>query len=106
VTLGIIARHLGDEDDQPYFRAALDLWPRAWETHVQSPALLLENKALALLGLGRSQEALTALQDALNQRLPGDQIEFFRYDMLRESANPPDGLDEMIALVQGTRDNP
>jgi hypothetical protein len=36
----------------------------------------------------------------LTQRVPGDDVELFRYELLRMAPDPPDGVDEMIALLQ------
>ncbi len=101
VCLGTITRHQGeDERAARHFRRALAIWDTAWQRKLQTPAGLLENKARALLGLGRSDEALATLQDALAQRLPGDTINFYIYDLLAEVPDPPAGLDKMIALLR------
>ena len=69
VSLGVIATHRGEEEAaREHFQAALDMWETAWEAKLQSPYGLLANKALALLGLGRSQEALETLRQALAAR--------------------------------------
>jgi tetratricopeptide (TPR) repeat protein len=101
VSLGIIARHRGDDEQATrHFRRAVATWDRAQQRKLQSPFALLENKALALLGLGRPDEAVATLREALAQRLPGDSIDFYCYDLLAESPDPPAGLDEMVALLQ------
>ncbi len=99
VSLGIIARYEGSADSGGYFRRALDVWDTAWRTRLQTPAGLLENKALALVCLGQREEALKTLHEALAQRMPGGKIEFFRHELLKEAPNPPEGIGEMIALL-------
>jgi len=61
---------------------------------------LLAGKAIALLCLGQKDKALAALKEALAQRLPGDVIEFTRYELLRAAPQPPEGIEEMIALLR------
>ena len=101
ICLGVIACHRGDaEAARHHFERALAVWDSAWIRRLQTPAGLLENKALALLGLGHSQEAIATLQQALDQRLPGDTIEFYIYDLLATAPEPPDGLEEMVALLR------
>jgi tetratricopeptide (TPR) repeat protein len=101
VCLGTIARHQGENERAArHFRRALTLWDNAWQRKLETSADLLMNKALALLGLGRPEEATATLRDALAQQLPGDTIDFYIYDLLAEAPDPPTGLDEMIALLR------
>ncbi|MCK4314202.1 MAG: tetratricopeptide repeat protein [Anaerolineae bacterium] len=99
VSLGIMARHEGDPESDAYFHQALESFEAAWKARYDTPAGFLEKKALALISLGRREEALRTLREMLAQRVPGDVIEFFRYELLRMAPNPPDGIDEMIALL-------
>lgn len=98
VSLGIInwRRRLRDEA-RSHFDSALAIWDIAWERGLQSPASLLENKALALVGLGRKAEAVAALQDGLGQLRPDDTLGLERYDAL--ASDPPDGLSELRGLI-------
>ncbi|MDI6768385.1 MAG: tetratricopeptide repeat protein [Anaerolineales bacterium] len=100
VTLGILARHQGLAESDDHFRRALAQWDAAWREKLQTPAGLLENKAEALLCLGRKEEALQTLQEAIAQMLPGDTIEFDEYELLRTAPDPPEGIDEIIALLK------
>jgi tetratricopeptide (TPR) repeat protein len=101
VGLGIIAWHQGDESEaRKHLEAALALWETVWLRRDQSPAGLLENKALALLGLGQTEAAITTLKEALAQRLPSDVIEFAPYDLLAAAPEPPPGLAEMRRLLE------
>jgi tetratricopeptide (TPR) repeat protein len=100
VSLGIIARYQDDANSDDYFRRALTLWDKAWQARLQTPTGLLENKALALVCLGQREEALETLRDALDQRVPGDTLEFFRYELLAEAPKPPDGIDEMMEMLR------
>lgn len=100
VALGIMARHEGAPNSEPHFRRALGSFEAARQARYDTLAGLLEKKALALIGLGRREEALRALREMLAQRVPGDDVELFGYELLRTAPHPPDGIDEMIALVQ------
>lgn len=53
-----------------------------------------------MIGLGRRKEALKTFSEMLDQRVPGDEVEFFRYELLRASPDPPDGIDEMMSLLK------
>jgi tetratricopeptide (TPR) repeat protein len=99
VSLGIMARHEGDPAAEACFRRALESFEAAWQARYDTPAGFLEKKALALIGLGHRVEALQTLREMLAQREPGDEIELYRYELLRTAPCPPDGIDEMIALL-------
>jgi tetratricopeptide (TPR) repeat protein len=103
VCLGIIARHEDQPDSDDYFSRALGLWKKAWRARLQTPAGLLENKALALFCLGQKEEALGILADAITQMLPGDTIEFDRYTLLQTAPMPPDGIEEMVAMLKAAQ---
>jgi len=53
-----------------------------------------------LLGLGRPQEAVATLRQSLAQRLPGDTIDFYIYELLAAAPEPPAGLEEMVTLLR------
>jgi tetratricopeptide (TPR) repeat protein len=101
ISLGVLTRHLGEAESDLHFQNALAQWDKAWRDRLQSPAGLLENKAIALLCLGRKEEALQTLREALAQRLPGDVIEWANYELLRAAPHPPEGIEEMIAVLKG-----
>jgi len=103
VTLGILARHQGLPESNQHFQAALAQWEAAWRARWQSAAGLLENKAIALLCLDQKDEALQVLKDAIAQMTPGDTIEFESYTLLQTAPAPPDGIEEMIALLKQAR---
>lgn len=101
VMLGILARHQGRNDEaRQQFETALGLWETAWQRRLQTPAGLLENKALALLGAGQPKEALSTLQEALARRVPGDKFDLKLYELLATAPEPPPGLDEMRELLE------
>ena len=100
VSMGIITRYLGRGGDLEYFKRALDLWEHARKKRIQSPAALLENKALALICLGQYEGAISTLYDAIEKMIPGDQFEFYRYELLIESPNPPEGIVEMLDIFR------
>ena len=101
VDLGIIEFVRGNEvEANTHFEAALDLWGTAWQWRLQTPAALLENKSIALLGLRRKDEAISTMQDALSQRLPTDTIRLTRYNLWATAHNLPAGLDEIRQLLK------
>ena len=101
VDLGIIESVRGNEAEaRAHFEAALALWDTAWQWRLQTPAALLENKAIALLGVRRTDEAISTLKEALSQRSPTDTIRLTRYDLWATAPNPPPGLDDMRQLLK------
>jgi tetratricopeptide (TPR) repeat protein len=103
VSLGIIAYHLDERAEaQQQFEHALSLWDTAWTRRLQTPATLLVDKAIALLGLGWVQEALDVMEEGLRQLLPGDYWKEYvkRLELLAAAPEPPEGLDEMLVLLQ------
>jgi tetratricopeptide (TPR) repeat protein len=103
VCLGIIACHLDERTEaQQQFEQALSLWDTAWARRLQTPALLLVDKAIALLGLGRVQEALGAMQEAQCRLLPGDRLEEYtkHLELLTTAPEPPEGLDEVLTSLR------
>jgi len=56
-----------------------------------------------LLCLDQKDEALQVLKDAIAQMTPGDTIEFESYTLLQTAPAPPDGIEEMIALLKQAR---
>jgi tetratricopeptide (TPR) repeat protein len=100
VALGVIARHQGLPESDEHFQHALEHWEAAWRAKWQSPAGLLENKAKALLCLGRKEEALQTLAQAIAQMQPGDTIELDDWELLRTAPEPPPGVEEAIAMLK------
>jgi tetratricopeptide (TPR) repeat protein len=101
IQLGVLARHEGLPESEQHFRQALAQWEQAWRDQYQSTFELLSGKAIALLCLGQKEEALQTLAEAIRQRLPGDVIDFDDYELLRTAPQPPEGIEEMIALLKG-----
>jgi tetratricopeptide (TPR) repeat protein len=106
VTLGVLARHQGQPESEQHLRQALAQWEKAWHDRLQTPAGLLENKAKALLCMGKKDEALKTLAEAITQMLPGDTIEFDDYKLLQASPAPPDGIEQMIKMLEQAQDDP
>jgi hypothetical protein len=52
-----------------------------------------------LLCLGQPQEALAALHYSLDHRLPGKIIDLTTYNLLAAAPHPPEGITEMIELL-------
>ncbi|MBN1813057.1 MAG: tetratricopeptide repeat protein [Anaerolineae bacterium] len=101
VGLGMLAWFRGDKEDaEKRFTAALDVWEAAWEDGLQTEAGVLENKAFALLGLGRHEEAVVALREALASFGPNDMIDRTWYDLLAQAPEAPVGLPEMRAVLE------
>ena len=102
VTLGVILWHQGHTvEAQQQFQSALGLWDIAWQRRLQTEAGLLENRALALLGTGEAEAALSDLQKALARRVLSDQLELVRYDLLATASEPLPGLGELRRLLEG-----
>ena len=91
-TLGVIAWNQGDEGEAVRrFERALAVWDTAWERGLQTPATLWENKAIALLCLGKREAALQALQEARARLQRQDIVDFELYDFfLRHPGRPTD----------------
>jgi len=100
VALGVIARHQGLAESAEHFQHALEHWEAAWRARWQTPAGLLENKAKALLCLGRKEEALQTLAQSIAQMQPGDTIELDDWELLRTAPAPPEGVEEAIAMLK------
>jgi len=100
VALGVIARHQGLAESDEHFQHALEHWDAAWRAQWQTPAGLLKTRARALLCLGRKDEALQALAQALAHMRPGDTIELDDWELLRTAPVPPEGIEEAIALLK------
>jgi tetratricopeptide (TPR) repeat protein len=83
-----------------HFDRALDIWETAWQSRLETPFDLLVCKALALLGVGRPQEAIVALRQALKQRPPDYTFDIPIYDLLLAAPQPLDGLGDMEALLR------
>jgi len=106
VGLGVIAWHQGDiETGQQSFKKALEVWDKALERRLQPMSGLLVNKAIALLGLKRKDEALKTLQEALQQLLPWRKPEEFRIDfeLLEQAPQSPEGVQEALRMLGGGR---
>ncbi|MCS6910237.1 MAG: tetratricopeptide repeat protein [Anaerolineales bacterium] len=100
VALGVLARHQGLAESDKHFQDALAQWEVAWRARWQSAAGLLKNKTKALLCLGRKDEALQTLKNAIAQMTPGDTIELDYWMLLQTAPAPPEGVEEAIALLK------
>ena len=100
VALGVIARHQGLAKSDEHFQHALEHWKAAWRAKWQTPAGLLENKATALLCLGKKDEALQTLAQSIAQMQPRDTIELDDLELLRTAPEPPAGVEEAIAMLK------
>jgi len=101
ICLGLIAYYQGDMDGaKQQFEQALRIWDTAWEHQLQTPAALLENKAIALLCLGQSEAALQTLKEAKAWWRREDTVDFDRYELLSEAPQTPEGLDKVVAFLQ------
>jgi tetratricopeptide (TPR) repeat protein len=101
VHLGIIAYREGERDRaEANFTRALEIWDTAWERKPQSSAALLENKALALLGLNHSDEAMATLQKAVEHRSPKDKIDLYDYELFASAPQSPQGVDKVLVVLR------
>ena len=100
VALGVIARHQGLAESTEHFQRALEHWEAAWRAKWQTSAELLENKAKALLCLGKKDKALQTLAQAIAQRQPGEPIGLDDWELLRSAPAPPAGVEEAIRMLK------
>ena len=100
VALGIIDFHANLAGWDQHFRGAIEQWDKAWRMRKQTPWDLLADKAKALVCLGNKNKAVQTLQAAIAQMLPGDVIAFDDYELLQTAPVPPDGIEEMVALLK------
>ncbi len=100
IQLGVLARHEGQPESEGHFRDALAQWEQAWHDRYQNKFDLLSGKAIALLCLGQKEDALQTLAEAIRHMLPGDVIDFDDYELLQSAPQPPEGIEEMIALLK------
>jgi tetratricopeptide (TPR) repeat protein len=106
VGLGLIEWYRGNQAQaRTHFEAVLELWDTASMRALQTPSELLENKAIALLGLGRQKGATATLREALTKLEPEDTISFGRYDLLASANPPPSGLNTLRRLLEVARRN-
>lgn len=97
--LGVITYHQGRfSESKEYFHKALDVWQFAWDTKLASACALYECKALALLGIGESQEAITVFKKCLSERTPDKIFYPVVYDLL-EKPNSLSGIKEIRHLL-------
>jgi tetratricopeptide (TPR) repeat protein len=105
VYLGIIARRNGeDAEAEMCFEKGLsnpDMFgfDRSLKD-IRGRIIYQENRALALLCLGRTDEAVKTLQTVLLWRQPCYKFRFTAYDLLAEAPNPPRGLTTMRSLLE------
>jgi len=93
VCQGIIARTSGLAESNKYFICALE----------QSDTISVD-QAIALLCLERKNEALQVLKQALAQLKPVRILEHtLRCSLLKTAPVPPNGIDEIIALLKETQ---
>ena len=60
----------------------------------------LKTKPLPCSAWGEKEEALRTLSQAIEQMLRGDTIDFNDYELLRIAPRPPQGIEEMIAMLK------
>jgi tetratricopeptide (TPR) repeat protein len=100
VALGVIARYEGDGTaSQSWFEKALSNWDKALDQKAQPPFFMYCNKSISLVCLGESEKALEAAEEANKTRKEGQQIKMDLFDLLRKSADPPSGLDQIIDIL-------
>ncbi len=98
---GIIATKNGQQvEAAAWFEKCLETWEYAWTIKLQTPYELLTNKAIAQLCLGDKQQALHTLAEAVDALVPGDVIPYYLYEILQSAPNPPEGIEEMIAILK------
>jgi hypothetical protein len=102
VYLGVLAWHAGQTDSAlQAFESALRVYDSSKKSGNLRASICLELRSCALLGLGRAEEAESALRQALacwsaNDGLPLDD-EMWR--LLQSCEHPPQGLERLKALL-------
>ncbi len=101
ISLGLIAYRRGQvAQSQTLCEQALARWDSAREVGRLPGFGLLEWKALALLCLDRADEARQALHEAEALRQPGESHDLYLFALLRDAPQPPEGIDEILALLR------
>ena len=98
--LGIVERVQGLPESAEQFHRALAQWDIARQEYSSRPFIVLAAKAVALMCMGDTEEALKVLADAISKMLPGDKIDFAVYELLRTAPEPPKGVEQMIAMLK------
>jgi Flp pilus assembly protein TadD len=70
-----------------------------WQYYLPK-AEALECKAIALLCLGHRDEAIQTMHEAVKELMPGDDIDLFLCELLKESPHPPEGIEEIISILK------
>jgi hypothetical protein len=102
VHLGVLAWHAGQaESARQTFEAALGVYDSSKRSGSYRASICLELRSCALLGLGRVDEAESALRQALACRAANDGLplddEMWR--LLQSCEHPPQGLERLTALL-------
>ena len=103
VLLGQIERLMGDKGSEAHCLEALGNWETAVAAGWQTQAALLSDKAMALLFLQRKDEAVDTLREALASSRLGADWDTEELEQLKNAPEPPEGLDEMIALIRSVK---
>jgi tetratricopeptide (TPR) repeat protein len=101
VSLGVLQRYQGQPESDTTFRKALEGWQTAWRLRWQTCASMLQDRATALLCLGRQTEAMEAAAEARACWLRGDQLDDDSWELLRTAPVPPSGLQEVLDILTG-----
>jgi tetratricopeptide (TPR) repeat protein len=101
VAMGVISRHQGLEDSDTCFEGALANWESACRRGWSSKRCLHENRAIALLCLGRASEAIPEATIAVDaESWTSDSIETDYYRLLRSAPSPPPLLENMVGILE------
>ena len=103
ITLGIIQWHRDQVvEARGHFEKALFLWEDARTAQIQTPAGLLENRAIALLCLGIQPDAFATLTEAFAEAQPADEFDpdDARYTLLASAPLRPEGLDAFLTMIR------
>jgi len=104
VFLGVIARQSGDDRQaQTYFEQALSAWQPAVAAglHLRGGGLI--NRAIDLMGLKRADEAIEALQSAIENLDPEDVIPSPTFELIKSATQALPGGKRIIPMLRRAR---
>ncbi len=101
VYLGVLAWHAGQtESALQAFESALRVYDSSKKSGNLRASFCLELRSCALLGLGRVEEAESALRQALACRSAKDGLPLaYMWRLLQSCEHPPQGLERLTALL-------
>ncbi len=105
--LGVIALTKDNTSEATdYFGRALAVYDATVARRLQTFESLIQNKAIAFLGLGRSDEAIALVSDAISSQEAFSSIDVRILDLMAAAPSPPGGIAEVRKLLESALPNP